>query len=265
MFFHFPHYVSAPKNMSASAVIHKNLKLIREYTPNGSAPYTYALYDLSNDIGEASNLASAQPDTVTELDAMITQHLIDTDTPTPPRNPAFDPNAFNPITGEGTPPATTSTPANANGGTPTGDPDADAIEGWVPTPNSRLSLKTGALVIASNTKDPGVMTREFPETSGTTVARLRMKTRSGGDAQFFWASTEKPGYAGHGVDFVTRPNGEWNEYQINLPAVGRLTSIRLDPARAPGETEVDWIELQSPDGTVLKRWDFEVEADDEPS
>ncbi len=101
-FFHFPHYVPKPGNVSASAVIRGDMKLIRRYDRDGERPYQFELYNLADDLGETNNLASQHPELVQELDAAIAQHLRDTDTPVPPANTNYDPSAFNPITGAGT-------------------------------------------------------------------------------------------------------------------------------------------------------------------
>ncbi len=91
-FFHFPHYVKATHNVSCSAVIRGDFKLIRFYVGDTEGEYAYELYNLAEDIGETSNLAGDHPEMVAELDALIAGHLEATGTPMPPKNPAYDPN-----------------------------------------------------------------------------------------------------------------------------------------------------------------------------
>ncbi len=241
MFFHFPHYVPKPRNISASAVRYGDYKLIRRYDKNGDDPFVFELYNLAEDIGETKNLADDMPDIVSQLDAMIADHLMATGTPVPPANPAYDPTAFNPITGKGTPPK----PA-----------EAKTVAGWNTAGGTTLQLDGGHLVITSQGNDPWIATQAVPKANGPVLGRARIKVKSNGTGQMFWRSKAKPGFEGQFVDFDLIHDGEWHEYEVLLPSVGELTGIRIDPARSPGEIRIDWAEIATPDGTTLKRWDF---------
>lgn len=241
MFFHFPHYVPKPFNMSASAVRHGDYKLIRRYDKKGDEPFLFELYNLADDLGETTNLAEDMPEMVSQLDAMIAAHLEATGTPVPLANPAFVEGTFNPITGEGTPPE----PAGAA-----------ATAGWKTIGGTVLKLDGGHMVITSKSKDPWIMTTEVPKANGPVLGRARIKVKSSGNGQMFWASKAKPGFAGRFVDFDLIHDGEWHEYEVLLPSVGELSGFRIDPARTPGEIRIDWAEIATPDGKSLKRWDF---------
>ncbi|MEM1027192.1 MAG: sulfatase/phosphatase domain-containing protein, partial [Planctomycetota bacterium] len=244
MFFHFPHYVPKPRNMSASAVRHGDYKLIRRYDRDGSDPYIFELYNLADDLGETNNLAAQMPELVSELDGMIAGHLMDTNTPVPPPNPNFQPGVFNPITGKGTPPKPQ--PAGAK-----------SVAGWNASGTTAgVKRDGGHLVVNSTGKDPFIATQAVPKLVGPVIGRARIKLSTSGDGQMFWASKSKPGFAGKFVDFNLIHDGQWHEYEVTLPVVGELSGFRLDPGRGEGEIRIDWIELVSPDGTRLKRWDF---------
>jgi hypothetical protein len=62
LFWHYPHYNRHPFNAPASIVRRSSWKLI-EFLESGKIE----LYNLSNDIGEATNLAEAQPERVKRL------------------------------------------------------------------------------------------------------------------------------------------------------------------------------------------------------
>lgn len=241
MFFHFPHYVPKPNNMSASAVRHGDYKLIRRYDKDGDQPYKFELYNLADDLGETKNLAAQMPEMVSQLDGMIAGHLMDTGTPVPPPNPNFQPGSYNPITGEGTPPA----PAASAG-----------VAGWTTAGGTKLKLDGGHMVVISNGKDPWLMTRAVPEVNGPVIGRARIKLSTTGNGQMFWASKAKPGFAGRFVDFDMQHDGQWHEYEVLLPSVGELSGFRIDPGRGAGEIRIDWAEIATPDGKTLKRWDF---------
>ena len=252
MFFHFPHYVPKPKNMSASAVRRGDYKLIRRYDRDGDEPYKFELYNLAQDIGETDNLADRQPEMVRELDAAIRQHLEDTDTPVPPANPNYNPTAFNPITNEGQRPA----PAAA------AQEDADpALQGWLANPNSTLSLEDGALVLECTTKDPGLRNQQVPAATGPLQLKLRLKQQTGGRGQVFWSSSQQRGFAGSSVNFDLQHDDQWQDYTLDLPVQGSLMALRIDPGQAPGRVAIASIELLDGEGQSLQRWDF---ADAEP-
>lgn len=80
----FPHLIPAVS-------IHAgDWKLIRRFEPHSKYPELRELYNLSNDIGEANNLASRMPGKVKELDALIDQFVKDTGALVPKPNPSFN-------------------------------------------------------------------------------------------------------------------------------------------------------------------------------
>jgi hypothetical protein len=82
-----------------------------------------------------------------------------------------------------------------------------------------------------------------------------MRSDAGGKAQWFWS----PGAsfaADRAVWMPVRENRGWFEYRANLPAKGKIKSLRFDPARSPGEIGIEWIELQDAFGRTLQRWEF---------
>ena len=253
LFFHFPHYVPKPSNMSASAVRRGDYKLIRRYDRDGDQPYKFELYNLADDLGETNNLADQQPQLVKELDTAIQQHLRDTDTPVPPANPAFNPSAFNPITGQGQRPAPPAPAQNA---------DADpAHQGWLANPASTLEIQGGSLVLTCTSKDPGLRSQQVPDAPGPLKLKLRLKQNTEGQGQIFWSSTQQRGFAGSSVFFNLQHDDQWHEYTLDLPVQGNLLALRIDPGQAAGQVAIGWIELLTADGDTLQRWDFQP---DEP-
>ena len=183
------------------------------------------------------------PELVNELDGMIAGHLMDTNTPLPPPNPNFQPDAVNPITGKGTPPKA--------------QPAAKTAAGWNASGTTAGVKRDGGHPLVNSTgKDPFIATQAVPKSVGPVIGRARIKLSTSGDGQMFWASKSKPGFAGKFVDFNLLHDGRWHEYEVTLPVVGELSGFRLDPGRGEGEIRTDWIGLVSPDGTTLKRWDF---------
>lgn len=251
IYFHMPHYIPKPKHMSASAVRQGDYKLIRVYDTDGDKPFKHELYNLKDDIGETNNLASEMPDKVTVLDAMIAQHLRDTDTPVPPPNPAFVPGSYNPITGEGAPDASEDTP----------DPGVPSTaQGWRPGGKSKIRAEGGQLIVSSSINDPWAYTKSVPKVEGAFVVRARIKGQTQGVGQVFWVTQggRKHFHKDSSTTFKMTHDGEWHTYEVKAPAKGRLTQLRIDPGQAKEkEARIDWVEVVNEQGKVLKRWDFE--------
>ncbi|BAM03948.1 sulfatase [Phycisphaera mikurensis] len=235
-FFHFPHYVAATENVSASAVIRGDWKLIRLYTGEVEGAYGFELYNLADDIGETKNLAADHPALVAELDAMIAEHLEATGTPVPPKNPAYDPTLAEERAAR----------------------ESSAVAGWVALPSTSLSTGDGVLRVTGTAGDPGLLTSEVSASGGPVSVRIRLRSNTGGVSvgEAFWSSAAAGGYRGRGVTFDFQADGAWTDATVMLPVAGELRSLRIDPARKPGTTEIDFIELRSASGELLQTWDF---------
>ena len=68
-------------------------KLIRLYADGPNQESRYELYNLTEDIGEKTNLAEKHPKKVKQLDILINRFLKETDAVIPKPNPAYNPNA----------------------------------------------------------------------------------------------------------------------------------------------------------------------------
>ncbi len=125
-------------------------------------------------------------------------------------------------------------------------------------PKSELSLADGVLQVTCTSQDPGFRTQELPDAAGPVELKIRMKIATNGAGQVFWSSSQQRGFAGHSVDFDLQHDGQWQEYAVALPVQGKLVALRIDPGQAAGTIQIDWIELTSPDGSTLKRWNFDA-------
>jgi arylsulfatase A-like enzyme len=96
IFIHYPHHVPILPCRACTAVIQKGRwKLIRFHDETTEAfPDKFELYDLKFDIAELNNLAGEMPEKVKELDALIEQHLQDTEALYPKPNPAYNPESL---------------------------------------------------------------------------------------------------------------------------------------------------------------------------
>lgn len=88
----FGHTVLATGNISNVWVRDGQWKLLRFFHTGKNQAHHYELYDLSIDPGESNNLAQLEPKRVTQLNAWLDQHLEETQTLLPRKNPDYNPD-----------------------------------------------------------------------------------------------------------------------------------------------------------------------------
>ncbi len=88
-FCHFPHTTPASGGIASTWVRVGDWKLIRFYCLNADQTDLLELYNLKDDLSETRNLAVQQPAKTSELNALITGFLRDTEAVIPLKNPAY--------------------------------------------------------------------------------------------------------------------------------------------------------------------------------
>jgi len=115
----------------------------------------------------------------------------------------------------------------------------------------------GVLKVTSTGGDPYLIPRDAPRAEIRTI-RLRMKSTSAGPAQLFWLTAQhKQFFRDRSVRLDVTHDGQWRTYEVDLPENVRMTGFRIDPSTAPGEIEIDWIQLISPREKIAKIWGFD--------
>ena len=89
IFTHIPNYSAATTQRPSTAVRAGAWKLIRFYSDGPGQADRYELYNLRDDIGEASDLAESNRDKVEELDSLIESFLEETEAVVPKPNPRY--------------------------------------------------------------------------------------------------------------------------------------------------------------------------------
>ncbi len=95
-FCHVPVHANATLLVPSTSLRKGDWKLIRFWYEGPGGADRYELYDLKTDVGEAKNLAAAEPDRVRRLSALMDQCLKDTHALLPARNSRYDPRAVPP-------------------------------------------------------------------------------------------------------------------------------------------------------------------------
>ncbi len=251
VFQYFPHNPGVPDWLPPSVSVHRDdWKLIRIFHGGEKGAHRYLLFNLREDLGEKTNLATQKPELVAELDALIEGFLTDTQAVVPVLNPAFDPAKHRPeLEGKQQPKgkAKASTKPAAKG-KDDGDP---ALQGWKAR-DCKASVKDGLLRL-TNIGSEGFLGFSAAKHSGPTTAKFRIKAKAG-TSHFDWL----PGGVGSQqkrVDFTLK-GGEWEEITVELPAEGPLGIVRLYLPMQEQPVEIDWIELISQNGSQPTRTGF---------
>jgi len=119
----------------------------------------------------------------------------------------------------------------------------EGLEGWVALHQCVASAGDGVLRIKSTGRDPYLLGPEV-KLKAPVAVRLRMKCATGGGGQVFWRTVQSPRWGERQTArFKLIHDGQWHDYEVPLDFRGTLTGLRLDPGSAPGEIEIDWIEI----------------------
>jgi arylsulfatase A-like enzyme len=210
-----------PHNGPGGATVRSgNLKLIRRF----SDPVIYELYDLEKDIGESINLAEKMPEKVKELDALISEFLLNTKAEHPILNPAYKPKP--------------SAPADPLGG--------------LKERGVKLTLSGGIAKMIPVAKGEHFLGYPASQHQGPATLKLRVKSAEGGAGKVESFPNRPGDTAGMKSTTFSIPAGDWQEVSIDLASPESLGTLRIHfPAT---ELELDWMELK-PQGKAV-RWEF---------
>ena len=213
-------------------------KLIRWFGAPVGDELRYELYNLRDDLSETKNLATAQPDRVKELDALIDAFLTDTGATYPRPNPAYQPTVA------------AKPKAKAN--------DGDPLQAWKPR-GSEAVVKDGVLTMTGTGKSSGAfLGHGMAKMNGPVTVKARVRSATGGAGKVEWLpkSAADPSIV-KSVPF-TVTGGDWQEMSVDVTDDGPLGTMRLYlPVAADKPVDVDWIEVGGKSAKAKpQRWDF---------
>lgn len=224
VFCHFPHLNGNPADSSkAGAYVRQgDWKLIRRFCGNEDQTDHLELFNLSDDPGEARNLATAMPEKVKELDGLLGGFLKETGAVVPKPNPAYV------------------------------RPDR-----WSAGAQAKVDFRDRTAVVESASNRPTLQLLKAPAVTGPLVLTFRMRADQGRDGLVLWGTDEEPNFsAGRRLKFEPKYDGRWHDYELQFTPVSRLRQLRIDGSLRPTRLEFEWIRLSKGDGTVIQSWDF---------
>lgn len=117
-------------------------------------------------------------------------------------------------------------------------------QAWKEPHDCTITQGQGTLLIKSQSHDPYFHSPRF-RAQGPVNISLRMKSTASGPGQVFFITRQSPGWSeARSVRFNPEHDGQWREYSMALSTDELITGLRLDPATAPGDIELDWIALE---------------------
>ena len=135
------------------------------------------------------------------------------------------------------------------------------LQGWR-CRNGALAISDGALLITpdANATRKGrlFITRSNLDLAGPVRLAMRVRAKQGGKSMIKWRTKGAAGFEpGNTVAFDWPASADWQEVETELPVQGRLTHLRIIPAKASSGLEVQSIELRDRDGSP-QTWRYDT-------
>lgn len=225
----FPHLVPGV------SVRRGDWKLIRRFEERPKEyEGTHELFNLKDDPGETTNLASKQPEKVKELDALIDGFVKDTGALLPVPNPDYKPRSA----------------ASAAAA-------ADPAAGLVPK-FCKISAVPGALRVEADGRTPFLGTAQV-KASGPLTLRLRTRSAVGGPGRVQWVTKDQADFPKEGqtVAFALPAGEGWQDVTVAVPMKGEARIVRLYLPAVAAPVEIESIRFFAGDGTKpVRSWNF---------
>ena len=225
----FPHLISGV------SVRKGNWKLIRRFVERpDDYEGLHELFNLKDDLGETTNLASKLPDKVKELDALIDEFVRDTGALYPKPNPDYKPRPkVSPLM--------------------TSEQKPTTFDGLVAR-FCKVSPIDGAIRVEAEGRNP-FLGASLGKMVGPLTLTLRYKTPSGGTGKVQWKTVDQPEFPleGQTVEFPMLTGDQWKQTEVEIPIKGETGTIRLYLPATNGPVDLALIQYRNKAGKA-KTW-----------
>ncbi len=193
-------------------------KLIRRFEerPN-EYEGLHELFNLDDDLSEATNLARKHPEKVAELNKLIDQFLRETNALTPKPNPEYKPKS-------------SSAPINV-----------DPAHGLV-SRGCKIEVEAGSLRVISDGKSAFLGTAQIKHASPMTL-KLRMRSSTAGTGKIHWKLTDQDDFPANDqlVEYKCSAGSVWQDITVLLPITAQTAIFRLYMPQGSELTEFESI------------------------
>jgi len=246
---YFPHNPPVHDWLPPSMAVHDgDHKLIRLFHQGDDGAHDYLLYNLREDIGETTNLASREPERVKEMDRMMDDYIQAANVVTPIRNPDFDPAQYRPER----------VGVQASGGQPRPPviPDrvasrrAERHAGWIARLAEFEPVAGGAFVHQSKKRD-GFIGNSGLKVNTPAVLEIHLDTQGKGEGRVQWRTTAEKDFADDStVSFRVHPSSDSLSVPLPVPAGKTIEQLRIFLPPSAGPILISEIHLRGEDGSV---------------
>lgn len=199
-----------------------DMKLIRFFHGNGAPDdHRYELYNIALDPSEENNLADENPSMVTSMDALISQHLIDTDALVPVYNPNYV---------------------------------VPTYDNWTRNDGVRvLDGANGAIVMMSNSYLPELHSPDLSALAVPAKVRIRMTSRSYGDGRIWWKLDAADDLTlPNSASFAVTHDDVERVVEVPISPGAPVAQLRFQPSSGYYQTDVVSIEVLDAAGEVIE-------------
>ena len=211
------------------------------------------LFDITTPEGESAerNLITQKPEIAARLEAKLKAWTAELQPPGMP--PALADHHVQLFNEHGLSAATTTAKPTAKA------PPAGSVQGWL-CRNGTLAVKDGALTLTPEAKAATPARLFLSNTDinlpGPITATLKVRAKQGGKSTLTWRTKTVSEFTPENTASFDWPSSaDWQEVKADLPVDGRLTHLRITPAKGLTELEIQSIQLHGSDGKT-QTWDF---------
>lgn len=222
----FSHFVPATMNVPNTWIRVGDWKLLRFWFDGAGQEHRYELYNLKEDMGETKNLASAYPEKVQSMAAMLDNYYKQTGSLKPNRNEAY------------------------NGHT------VGVWSAWGPLGLGRVSAANGALVLEAESPQFSAKTRVTPSLVGSAWVEFEARSDKGNIVSFQWTSHGVPEFGMPERNVVQQLSKDWTPFRVKMDFPGRIKELRFVLSNEGDVAELRNVKLLTPDGSTITEYEF---------
>ena len=198
-------------------------KLLRFWFDGAGQEHRYELYNLKDDIGETTNLASQYPEKVQAMAAQLDRYYASTG--------SLAPNANTEYKGR-------------------------TVGVWSASGKGSVASNDGALVMAADEPKFDVRTRVTPSLVSSAWIEFEARSEKENPICLQWTSQGDPPFGAKEHQATSALSNDWNAFRVKMDFPSRIKSIRYVLPKAGDVAELRNVKLLTPDQSVITEYEF---------
>jgi len=219
----FSHFVLATMNIPNTWIRSGDWKLLRFWFDGAGQEHRYELYNLKDDIGESKNLASAYPEKVQSMAALLDGYYKQSGALKSNRNEAY------------------------NGRT---------VGVWSAKGKGSVSAKEGALVLEAGQPQFDARTRVTPSLVSSAWLEFEARSEKGNIVSLQWTSHATPEFGVAERNVAKQLSNDWKPFRVKMDFTSRINELRFVLSNDGDVAELRNVKLLTPDSSVITEYEF---------